>query len=64
MKKLRDIIKNKGFKLYWIADQLGLSQYGLQLKLDGKNQFTQNEIKILKEILGLSDKEVVDIFLS
>lgn len=60
--KLREIISNKGLKLKFIAKELGLSQYGLQLKLDNKNEFKTSEVQQLCDLLditSLKDKEQI-----
>lgn len=61
---LRQKIKDSGLKLSYIAYKLGLSYPSLSKKINGHMRFWQNEIVILAEILRLSDREVVDIFLS
>ena len=33
-KELRRLIEEKGFKLKYVAERLGLSSYGLSLKID------------------------------
>ena len=49
------IIKNSGFKLKYLAKQLNLSRYGLQLKLENKNEFKPSEIVKLCDILKITD---------
>ena len=38
-KELRRLIEEKGFKLKYVAERLGLSSYGLSLKIDNKQEF-------------------------
>lgn len=52
---LRDIIKSRGLKLKFVAEQIGLTTYGLQLKIDNKNEFKTGEVSALCELLGISD---------
>ena len=52
---LRDMIKSKGLKLKFVAEQIGLTTYGLQLKIDNKNEFKTGEVSALCELLGISD---------
>lgn len=52
---LRDMIKKSGFKLKFVAEQIGLTTYGLQLKIDNKNEFKTGEISALCELLKISD---------
>ena len=46
-KLLREIIDEKGYKLKYIAEKLGLSPYGLQLKIDNKQEFKTSEVAVL-----------------
>ena len=60
--KLRNIIKEKGLKLKYVANYLGLSEYGFALKIGNKKEFKAGEITMLCELLGitkLSDKEAI-----
>ncbi|WP_339009697.1 DUF739 family protein [Fusobacterium animalis] len=59
---LKDIIKEKGFRLDFIAKQLKLSTYGFSLKLNGKNEFKWSEIEKIVELLKLNEKEKKKIF--
>lgn len=60
---LRNKIDEKGLKYNYIAKQLGLSPYGFQLKVDGRNEFVGSEIAKLCEILGITTtKELKAIF--
>ena len=60
---LRQLIADKGIKLKFIAEKLGISPYGLTLKLDGKNEFKVREVAIMCEILGITSlKEKERIF--
>lgn len=52
-KLLKDKIKSSGLKLGYIAEKCGLTRQGLYKKIIGKNQFTQNEIKILSDVLSI-----------
>ena len=61
-KLLRAKIAESGLKYVYIADKLGLSRYGLQLKIDGKNDFFTEEVNDLCDLLGvtsLSEKEEI-----
>lgn len=51
---LREIIEKKGLKLSFLAEQLGLSNYGFTLKVDGKNEFKTSEVAKLCELLGIT----------
>lgn len=61
-KRLEQIIKDKGLIKKRIAEKMGLSRYGLMLKINGVNQFTAPEIAQLCEILDiktLREKEAI-----
>ena len=51
---LRELIESKGMKYKHVAQKLGLSGYGLALKIDNKNEFRVTEVKQLCEILGIT----------
>ena len=55
--ELKKRIAQKGVKKQWLATQLGLSRYGLFLKLEGKNDFYTNEAVKLCDALGITDAE-------
>ena len=60
---LRNKISEKGIKYNYIAEKLGLSAYGLQLKIDGKNDFRTTEVSKLCDILSITSlKEKERIF--
>ena len=60
---LRKLISNKGLKMKFVADYLGLSAYGFQLKLENKQEFKTSEVSALCELLDIrSLKEKEDIF--
>lgn len=61
--KLNAAIKRSGLKKSYIAEKLGISKPSLWMKITGKRDFKTSEIRILKDLLGLTPKEVVDIFL-
>lgn len=62
--KLKRAIEDSGLKKVFIAEKLGLSYQGYLKKENGINDFVANEIKILKDLLHFTDKEVSQIFLS
>ena len=59
---LRDTIKAKGLKFNYVAEQLGITPYALQKKIDNENDFWAREIYVLTSVLGLSRKERDEIF--
>ena len=62
--KLKMIIEASGLKKTYIAEKLGLSYQGYLKKENGTNQFLSSEIKTMKDLLHMSDEEVMEIFLS
>lgn len=62
-KLLRALIDEKGFKLKYVAEKLGLSPYGLQLKIDNKQEFKTSEVAVLCDILEITSlKKKEEIF--
>ena len=60
---LNQLIKKSGLKRCWIAEQLGLSYFGFQKKVNNENQFKASEIKKLCELLNIASlKEGENIF--
>ena len=51
--ELRRLIDQKGFKLKYVAEYLGLSPYGFNLKLNNKKEFKTSEVAALCEVLGI-----------
>ena len=54
---LRQIIKDSGLKLSYIANYLDLSPYGLSLKIDNVNEFRTSEVDKLCELLHIDSLE-------
>ena len=52
---LRTIIEEKGLKLKYVAQKIGLTPHGLSLKIDNASEFKSSEIKALCELLGIND---------
>ena len=59
---LRDAIGKAGLKYKFVAQQLGLTPYGLAKKIDNKSDFKASEIAALSNILALSERERTHIF--
>lgn len=61
---LKELIRKKGLKMKYVAEYLGLSAYGFQLKVENKQEFKTSEVSALCELLeinSLTEKE--EIFL-
>ena len=61
-KALRTAIEKTGMKYKFIAEELGLSTYGLQLKIENDNEFKISEVDKLSELLHLTILEKDAIF--
>jgi len=59
---LRDKIKAAGFRIDYVADQLQISYQAFWNKMNKKTEFTAAEIGALKDLLHLSDADVMLIF--
>ena len=62
--KLAEAVEQSGLKKSFIADKLGISYQGYLNKEKGKSDFTSKEISIMRDLLHLTNKEVMEIFLS
>ncbi len=62
--KLRELIKAKGLKYGYVAERLGLTQYGFSRKLENKSEFKVSEAAKLSELLQINASERDDIFFS
>uniref|UniRef100_UPI001F491BBC hypothetical protein n=1 Tax=Enterocloster aldenensis TaxID=358742 RepID=UPI001F491BBC len=57
---LKELIYKKGLKMKFVAEYLGLSAYGFQLKTENKQEFKISEVSALCDLLdikSLSEKE-------
>lgn len=59
---LREKIDVCGFKLVYVAKQVGVSYQAFLKKLNNETEFKTSEVMILKELLHLTDDEVMEIF--
>jgi len=57
-------MKVNGKSISDMCEILGISRSAFYRKCNGISEFTQSEIQIIKERYNLTDKEVVEIFLS
>lgn len=59
---LKELIRKKGLKMKYVAEYLGLSAYGFQLKVENKQEFKTSEVSALCELLeinSLTEKEKI-----
>ena len=59
---LREIIKEKGLKLKFLAEQIGVTPAGFSKKIENELEFKPSEIKKLCDVLGLNRKQMFEIF--
>lgn len=62
IKKLDEAIKSSGYRVQFLEDSLNLSAQGFLNKRKGLREFTCKEALILKDVLKLSDEDVISIF--
>lgn len=59
---LEQYIEKSGYKKSFIAEQLGLTAYGLSLKVNNKSEFKASEMTILCKLLKIDAKDKEAIF--
>lgn len=59
---LKEKIEKSGYKLIFIAEQVGISPQALYNKINNKREFLASEIMKLSELLKLTDEERNAIF--
>ena len=60
---LEGLIKIKGLTTAKLAAEMGISQAALYKRLQGTQDFSVSEIKLIQKILDLNTTDVVKIFL-
>jgi hypothetical protein len=51
---LNQLIEESGLKKKYIAEQLGITGYGLQRKIENQSEFKSSEISILCNVLNIT----------
>lgn len=59
---LKEIIKESGYKLSYIASKLGISRYSLSNKINNVTEFTQSEIVKISKLLKINTDDISNIF--
>ena len=59
---LMQYIDKSGYKMSFIAKQLGLTAYGFSLKVNNKSEFKASEMTILSKLLKISARDKDAIF--
>ena len=60
---LRAKIDQSGYKLRFVAKQIGITYQGLLNKINNRSEFRASEIQTLYNLLGLTEEEREAIFL-
>ena len=55
-------IDDSGYKRSFLASKLGITAYGLSLKINNKTEFKASEINILCELLKIDTRDRMKIF--
>ena len=61
-RRLKAAIVEKGYTQEQVAEYLGISNPTLNSKINNKREFKASEIKLIVELLGLSNQQMMDIF--
>lgn len=59
---LKEILSDSGYKLTYVANELGITYQGFLNKINNESEFKASEIQTLKELLNLTNKERDKIF--
>ena len=60
--KLKGKIRKKGLTYKILAKKIGISVTSVNYKVNGQNLFNHEEMIKLREILRLTDNEIIEIF--
>lgn len=52
---LKDAIKSSGYKMEFLAGKCGITRQSLTSKVQNESDFKANEIKILCDLLGITE---------
>lgn len=58
----KQAVKKSGYKVRYIISQLHMSYPTFLTRVQGKQDFTQSEIVILRDLLKLSNSDLLKIF--
>ena len=61
---LREKIDASGYKLSFLAKKCGITYQAFLSRMKNEVEFRVNEVRVLKELLNLSDEDVAKIFYS
>ena len=61
-KRIKILINNKGIKRSYLAKKLKISYNTLTNKLNGKSEFSANQISMIKDLLNLDNDFAINLF--
>ena len=59
---LKEYIMSSGYKIGYLAEQLGITTHSLSRKINGKNEFKASEIDTLCKLLKIGARDRASIF--
>lgn len=59
---LKNYIKESGYRIYFIAEKLGITYQALINKINNKSEFKQTEISVLTNLLDIDSETREKIF--
>lgn len=62
--KLLAVFKEKGYTATSFAEKIGVSRMTVYNKLRGITDFTLLDIAVIRDALELTEREIIDIFLT
>ena len=60
--KFKCAVTSRGLKYVFLAEKLGISRAALWMKINNETEFKVSEVTVLSNIMGLTRKEVDEIF--
>ena len=60
--KLEKVMKEKRYNQTTLSEAIGISRTSFINKLNNSDGYTLGEVKSIKEVLQLTDKQVINIF--
>jgi plasmid maintenance system antidote protein VapI len=55
---IRDLIRQSGYKQYWVAERIGLTEQGFSRMMTGRDPFPDDKKLPLARLLGITRREV------
>lgn len=62
--KLNEIMRASGLDRAFIAHMLGISSSSFENRANGHSEFKSADISIMRDLLNLSNDQIMDIFFS